>query len=299
MHRNKFSVSVVLSLTPTWVIGLFVYVGTLLWSINLSFTNSRFMPSDKYVGFYQYEKLFHTGRWLVSIENIIIFGVLYIAGCLCLGFVLAAALDRKVRFENTLRTIFLYPYAMSFVVTGVIWQWMLNPTLGIQSVGRSLGWENFEFNWIVRPEMAIYTVVIAAIWQGGGLVMVILLSSMKGINHDQWRAAHIEGIPVWRTYLSIILPQLMPAVSAAAMILGMGVIRTYDLVVALTSGGPGYSTEVPAKFIMDNLFERQNIGLAAAGATVLLVSVLAVIVPMKYVIYQREKLGKVRGKTHA
>ncbi len=135
MYRRKSSVSTFLSLIPTWAICLFVYVGTLLWSVNISFTNSRFMPSDKYVGLYQYEKLFHTGRWLVSIENIVVFGVLYIVGCLCLGFVLAAALDRKVRFENTLRTIFLYPYAMSFVVTGVIWQWMLNPTLGIQSVG--------------------------------------------------------------------------------------------------------------------------------------------------------------------
>jgi len=299
MYRRKSSVSTFLSLVPTWAIGLFVYVGTLLWSINLSFTNSRFMPSDKYVGLYQYEKLFHTSRWLVSIENIIVFGVLYIVGCLCLGFILAAALDRKVRFENTLRTIFLYPYAMSFVVTGVIWQWMLNPTLGIQSVGRSLGWESFEFNWIVRPEMAIYTVVIASIWQGGGLVMVILLSSMKGINEDQWKAAHLEGIPVWRTYVSIILPQLMPAISAAAMILGMAVVRTYDLVVALTSGGPGYSTEVPAKFIMDNLFERQNIGLAAAGASVLLVSALAVIVPVKYAIHLREKLSKGKGAAHA
>ncbi|WP_421851308.1 carbohydrate ABC transporter permease [Marinomonas sp.] len=299
MLRNKLSVSAFLSLTPTWIVVLVIYLGTLVWSVNLSFTNSRFMPSDKYIGFYQYEKLFHTARWLVSIENLIVFGVLYIGGCLCLGFILAASLDRKVRFENTFRTIFLYPYAMSFVVTGVVWQWILNPTLGVQSVVRSWGWETFEFNWIVDPNMAIYTVVFAAVWQGAGLVMVILLASMKGINEDQWKAARIEGIPVYRMYLSIILPQLTPAISAASMILGMAVIKTYDLVVALTSGGPGYATEVPAKFIMDNLFERQNIGLAAAGATVLLVSVLAVIVPIKYAFYLKAKLSGSKGKVHA
>ncbi|TIX87736.1 sugar ABC transporter permease [Rhizobium sp. P44RR-XXIV] len=277
------------ALLPTWTAAIFIYIGTMVWSVRLSFTDSTIFPSSNYVGFAQYIKLFRTSRWLASLENVLIFGVLYVGGCLALGFVLAAALDRKVRFEAVFRTIFLYPYAMSFVVTGLIWQWMLNPTFGIQATVRALGWQSFVFDWIVNRDMAIYTVVFAGIWQGAGLVMVIALSGMRGIGEEQWKAAQIDGIPIWRIYLSIILPQLGPALAASGMLLSMGVIKTYDLIVAQTGGGPGYSTEVPAKFIMDNLFERQNLGLASAGATVLVLSVVMAVAPFRYALYMRAR----------
>ncbi|MEK1892881.1 MAG: sugar ABC transporter permease [Rhizobium sp.] len=277
------------ALLPTWFAAIFVYIGTMVWSIRLSFTDSTVFPSSNYVGLAQYARLFRNSRWLASLENVVIFGVLYVIGCLVLGFLLAASLDRKVRFESMFRTIFLYPYAMSFVVTGLIWQWMLNPTLGIQAFVRSLGWTSFVFDWIVSRDMAIYTIVLAGLWQGAGLVMVITLAGMRGISEEQWKAAQIDGIPIWRVYVSIILPQLGPALAAASMLLGMGVIKTYDLVVALTGGGPGAATEVPAKFIMDNLFERQNLGLASAGATVLVLSVLMAVVPFRYAVYIRSR----------
>lgn len=287
--KRKRSLAATYALLPTWIAAIFIYIGTMVWSVRLSFTDSTIFPSSNYVGFAQYAKLFRTSRWLASLENVLIFGVLYVAGCLALGFVLAAALDRKVRFEAVFRTIFLYPYAMSFVVTGLIWQWMLNPTFGIQATVRALGWQSFAFDWIVSRDMAIYTVVFAGIWQGAGLVMVIALSGMRGIGEEQWKAAQIDGIPVWRIYLSIILPQLGPALAASGMLLSMGVIKTYDLVVALTGGGPGNATEVPAKFIMDNLFERQNLGLASAGATVLVLSVVMAVAPFRYALYMRAK----------
>jgi glucose/mannose transport system permease protein len=289
IRKRKRSFDVTAALLPTWVAVVVVYIGTMLWSVRLSFTDSTLFPSSNYVGLAQYAKLFSTPKWLAALQNVVVFGLLYVMGCLALGFLLAAALDRKIRFESLFRTIFLYPYAMSFVVTGLIWQWMMNPTLGIQASVRALGWQGFTFDWVVNPKLAIYAVVIAGVWQGAGLVMVIVLAGMRGIETEQWRAAQIDGVPVWRIYLSIILPQLGPALAAAGMLLAMGVIKTYDLIVAMTNGGPGYSTEVPAKFIMDSLFQRQNLGLATAGATVLVLTVIAVVVPFRYARHMRAR----------
>ncbi|WP_026621584.1 carbohydrate ABC transporter permease [Ensifer sp. WSM1721] len=287
--KRKTNLSATLALLPTWLVAAVVFIGTMAWSINLSFTNSTIFPSSSYVGLAQYAKLFSSVKWLASLHNVLIFGVLYVGGCLLLGFLLAAALDRKIRFESAFRTIFLYPYAMSFVVTGLIWQWMLNPTLGIQASVRSLGWESFVLDWVVNRDVAIYALVLAGVWQGAGLVMVIALAGMRGIEAEQWKAARIDGIPVWRIYVSIILPQLGPALAAAGMLLAMGVIKTYDIVVAMTNGGPGNATEVPAKFIMDNLFGRQNLGLATAGATVLVLGVIMIVAPFRYAMHMRSK----------
>lgn len=289
IRKHKFSLAALGALIPTWAVAVLVFIGTMIWSIRLSFTNSTLFPTSNYVGLAQYFKLFSTNKWLASLQNLAIFGCLYVLGCLVLGFLMAAALDRKVRFESVFRTIFLYPYAMSFVVTGLIWQWLMNPTLGIQANLRSLGWDSFTFDWLVHRETALYAVLVAGIWQGAGLVMVIVLAGMRGISSEQWRAARIEGIPVWRIYVSIVLPQLGPALAAAGMLLAMGVIKTYDLIVAMTNGGPGSATEVPAKFIMDNLFQRQNLGLATAGATVLVLTVILIVVPFRYVLHMRAK----------
>jgi glucose/mannose transport system permease protein len=288
----KRSFAVTTALLPTWLAVIVIYVGTMLWSIRLSFTDSTLFPSSNYVGLSQYAKLFATPKWLAALQNVAIFGVLYVLGCLVVGFLLAAALDRKIRFESMFRTIFLYPYAMSFVVTGLIWQWMMNPTLGIQASIRGFGWQGFSFDWVVNPKLAIYAVVIAGVWQGAGLVMVIALAGMRGIETEQWRAAQVDGVPAWRIYLSIILPQLGPALAAAGMLLAMGVIKTYDLIVAMTNGGPGFATEVPAKFIMDSLFQRQNLGLATAGATVLVLTVIAVVAPFRYAVHMRARRGE-------
>ncbi|CAN7423259.1 carbohydrate ABC transporter permease [Pararhizobium sp. LjRoot238] len=290
MARNRtYPNAASVALYPTWLAVIVIYIGTMVWSVTLSFTNSALFPSWKFVGFEQYEKLFATSKWLASLQNVVVLGVLYVIGCLVLGSLLAAALDRKVRFESAFRTIFLYPYAMSFVVTGLIWQWMMNPTLGIQASMHAIGWESFTFDLLVHRETAIYGVVLAGLWQGAGLVMVIVLAGMRGIEEEQWRAAQIDGIPVWRIYVSIILPQLGSALASAGLLLAMGVIRTYDLIVAMTNGGPGNATEVPAKFIMDNMFQRQNLGLAAAGATVLVLSVVAAAAPFRYALYMRTK----------
>ena len=216
-----------------------------------------------------------------------IFGLLFVLGCLLIGTLLAIMIDQKVRAESALRTIYLYPYSMSFIVTGLVWQWAMNPGLGIQKSVRELGWESFTFDWVVDKDMAVYALVIAGVWQASGLVMALMLAGLRGVDQELWKASRVDGIPAWRAYVSIVLPLLRPMIITAVVLLAISVVKAYDLVVALTRGGPGIASEVPAKFIMDNLFERQNIALATAASTIMLITVLAVISPWLYSEYFR------------
>lgn len=276
-----------IAFTPAALVALVVYVGCMIWTIRLSFTSSRLLPVLDWVGLAQYERLFANERFLVSIKNILAFGMFTIAGSLIFGFLLAVFIDQKIRGEAVFRTIFLYPYSMSFVVTGLAWQWFFNPTLGFQKLGRDLGFENFTFDWLINQEMVIYTLVIASIWQTSGLVMCIMLAGLRGVDESLWKAARIDGVPAWRYYLSIVIPLLGPMIITAVVLLSISVIKLYDLVVAMTRGGPGFASDVPAKFVMDHLFERNNVGLATAAATMMLVTVAAILAPWIYARYIR------------
>jgi glucose/mannose transport system permease protein len=271
-----------IALVPMALTVLLAYVGTVIWSVRVSFSSARTFPRDDFVGLMQYERLFTTDRWIVSLHNVALFGVLFIAACLVLGFLLAMFIDQRVRGEGAFRTVFLYPYAMSFVATGLIWQWMLNPELGLQASVRGLGFEDFTFDWIVSQDKVMYAIVLAAVWQASGLVMAILLAGLRGVDEELWKAARIEGVPRWRYYASIVLPQLGPSIGTAFVLLAVSVVKVYDAVVAMTQGGPGDASEVPAKFIMDHLFTRANIGLASAASTVMLLTVLALLAPWWY-----------------
>jgi glucose/mannose transport system permease protein len=279
------------ALLPMALTALVGYLGTTLWSLRVSLSSSHTLPVDDYVGLAQYARLLANDRWLLSLENLTVYGALFIAACLLLGFVLAVLIDRQVRVEAALRTAFLYPYAMSFVATGVVWQWLLNPSNGIQEAVRRLGFPDFQFDWIVDPDKVLYTIVIATVWQSSGLVMVIMLAGLRGIDPDIWKAARLDGIPTWRVYFSIALPMLAHSVATAAILLLATVVKLYDAVVAMTQGGPGTASEVPAKFIMDHLFGRANIALASAGSIVLLVSVMALLAPVVYLRSRAAQAG--------
>jgi glucose/mannose transport system permease protein len=270
------------ALAPMATTVLVAYLGTVLWSLKVSFSNSRTFPSDEYVGLAQYERLFDNERWLLSLQNLALYGVLFIAICMLLGFLLAVFIDQKVMGEGALRTIFLYPYAMSFVATGLVWQWLLNPGNGIQQAVRQMGYEDFVFDWIIDQDKVMYTIVIATVWQASGLVMAMLLAGLRGIDEDIWKAARIDGIPTWRVYVSIVLPMLGPSVATVFVLLSTAVIKLFDAVASMTQGGPGTASEVPAKFIMDHLFGRANIALASAGSIVLLLTVLILLAPLLY-----------------
>jgi glucose/mannose transport system permease protein len=258
------------------------YIGTVLWSLKISFTNSRTFPSDDWVGFTQYVRLFNNDRWMLSLQNLALYGVLFIAACMLIGFLLAVFIDQKVMGEGVFRTVFLYPYAMSFVATGLVWQWMLNPGNGLQQAVRQMGFEDFTFDWIIDQDMVIYTIVIATVWQASGLVMAMLLAGLRGIDEEIWKAARLDGIPTWRVYVSIVLPMIGPSVATVFVLLLTAVVKVFDSVVSMTQGGPGTASEVPAKFIMDHLFGRANIALASAGSIVLLLTVAALVAPVLY-----------------
>jgi len=287
--RWRRQIPAAIALAPAAVIVIVIYIGAMLWTVRLSFSSSKMLPVFDFVGWQQYERLFNTERFVLSTWNIAVFGVLFIVACLIIGFLLAVFIDQNVRFEDAFRTIFLYPYAMSFIVTGLAWQWFLHPELGLQKAVRDWGFTNFTFDWIVQPNLVMYTLVIAAVWQASGLVMAILLAGLRGIDSELWKATRIDAIPTWRVYVSIILPMLRPMLVTASVLLAVGVAKLYDLVVAMTKGGPGLASEVPAKFIMDNFFERSNVGLGSAAATVLLVTVVALLSPWIYAEHLRPK----------
>ena len=279
-----------LALLPMALTVLVAYIGAALWTFRTSLTSSRTFSSDNFIGFAQYARLFDNERWMLSLNNLAVYGALFIVACMVLGFLLAAFIDQNVTGEGFLRTVFLYPYAMSFIATGLVWQWMLAPGAGIETAVRQLGFSNFTFDWLVDQEMVIYTVVIAAVWQASGLVMALMLAGLRGVDPEIYKAARLDGIPAWRVYLSVVLPMLGPTIATVFLLLSTAVVKLYDAVVAMTGGGPGTASEVPAKFIMDHLFLRSNIGLASAGAVTLLVPVLALLAPYAYARSRRKRL---------
>ncbi|MCP4380537.1 MAG: sugar ABC transporter permease [Hyphomicrobiales bacterium] len=274
-----------IALTPMILTVLVVFIGGTIWTIAYSMTNSRVLPTRNFakdfVGLEQYVKLFATPRWIISVENLAVFGSLSLIFVFVVGFILAVLMDQKIRFENTFRTIFLYPFALSFIITGLVWQWMLNPAFGLQKSMRDLGWESFTFDWIANRDMVVYTLVIAAVWQGTGLVMALMLAGLRGIDDDIWRAARVDGIPKWRTYLSVIIPMMRPVFITTLVIVAAGVVRTYDLVVAMTGGGPGLSSQLPTVYIYEFMFVA-NLSQGLAASTVLLVTVAIIIVPWAF-----------------
>ncbi|NRQ18068.1 sugar ABC transporter permease (plasmid) [Sinorhizobium chiapasense] len=262
-------------------IAICVY-GFIAYTALLSFTGSKMFAKFDFVGLRQYERLFDNPRWITAVENMAIFGGLYVVVATCLGLYIAVLIDQKIRLEGVFRAIFLYPMALSFVVTGVIWQWLLNPGLGLEHMVRSLGWQSFTFQWLVEPDWAIYTIVIAGVWQVTGFVMALFLAGLRGVDTEILRAARVDGAPVHKVYTRIVIPALRPVFLTAFVIEAHLAIKSYDLVVALTKGGPGVSTELPSTFMYSMTFTRNELGVGAASATVMLTSLAAIIVPYLY-----------------
>ncbi len=276
---------------PMALTALVIFIGCSAWTVVYSFTGSRLLPKTRWVGFDQYDRLWDTTRWIVSIENLAIYGGCMLVLSLVLGFTMAALLDQRIRFENTFRTIFLYPYALSFVVTGLTWQWMLNPTFGLQKVVRDMGYPDFTFAPLTDGDFAIYGVLLAGLWQGTGLVMVIMLAGLRGIDEDIWKASRVDGIPKWKTYVVIVLPMMRGAIITALVLVATSIIKVFDLIVAQTQGGPGLATEVPAKYVMDMMFRNQNLGQGFAASTMMLMFVMIILVPWTLYEFRERRRG--------
>jgi carbohydrate ABC transporter membrane protein 1, CUT1 family (TC 3.A.1.1.-) len=277
-------------LAPSFaMVVVFVY-GFIAWTAYISFTNSKLLPRYQFEGLLQYRKLWEMDRWHVALDNLFVFSALFILFCMAIGLLLAILLDQRIRIEGALRTIYLYPMALSFIVTGTAWKWILNPGLGIEKAVRELGFENFEFNWLVDPEFAIYTIVIAGVWQSSGFVMAIFLAGLRSIDDEIIKAAYMDGANLPRIYLRIIIPAMRATFLSAFIVLAHLAIKSFDLIVVLTRGGPGYATDMPATFMYAMAFSRGRIGLAAASATIMIITVMAIIIPYLY--------SELRSKRH-
>ena len=267
---------------PSFAASLFFVYGFIAWTVYISFTPSGMLPNYEFIGLDQYRELWAMPRWHIALNNLFVFGTLFILICTALGILLAIFLDQRIRAEGALRTIYLYPMALSLIVTGTAWKWILNPGLGIESVVQGWGFENFQFDWLVNREMAIYTVVIAGVWQASGFVMALFLAGLRSVDDEVIKAAAIDGASLPRTYWSIVLPMLRPVFLSSFIVLAHLAIKSFDLVVALTGGGPGIATDLPATFMYAMAFQRSELGLAAASAVMMLVTILAIIVPYLY-----------------
>lgn len=272
-------------MAPSVLAALFFTYGFVLWTFYLSFTDSQMFPSYELTGLKSYAKLWANIRWQIAYTNFFVFGFFYVVITTVVGLGLAIMMDQRIRAEAFFRSILLYPMAISFVVTGVVWRWLLNPQTGIEKLVQDLGWLSFQFDWIVQKDMAIYAVVFAGVWQASGFVMVLFLAGLRSVDANLTKAAQIDGAPMWMIYWRIIIPSIQPIVIAVLIILVQNALRTFELVQALTSGGPGIATTVPAIFVFDVMYARGQLGQGAAGAIMMLVMLLVFLVP--YVIYLR------------
>lgn len=280
---------------PMMFIVLVVFIGGTFWTVASSFTDIKTLPIftpqdfyDHWVGFDQYRRLWSTPRWIVSITNLAIYGTLYTVFAFIIGFGLAVLMDQKIRAEGVFRTIYLYPFALSLIVTGKVWAWIMSPAFGLEATVRGLGWETFTFDWLTNRDMSIYAVVIAGLWQGTGLVMALMLAGLRGIDDEIWRAAKVDGVPKWRTYIQIVLPMMRPVLITTFVIVASGAVRVFDLVIALTQGGPGTSSQVPSLYVYEKLFVGALAQGTAASSMMLLVTAL-ILVPWVMVEFGKKK----------
>ncbi len=275
-HLSKLVVA------PSFLAAVIFFYGFILWTVYISLTGSRMLPDYELIGFDNYLRIWRLSRWETAFDNLFIFGVLFILISMAVGCVLAVLLDQRIRAEGVLRSIYLYPMAISYIVTGTAWKWLLDPGIGLEKAMHDMGWTSFSFGWINDPDMAIYTVVIAAVWQASGFVMAMVLAALRGVDDEIIKAAWLDGASLPNIYRRIIIPTIRPVFLSAFVILMHLAIKTFDLVMALTAGGPGTSTAVPATFMYDMAFQRDRLDFAATSAVMMLATVAAIIVPYLY-----------------
>jgi glucose/mannose transport system permease protein len=277
-RRRRFiaALPAVIGTLPMATVAIGVFIIAIAFTIIWSFTSTKFFPSFEFVGLRQYAKLWSTPRWVASVSHIWFFGIMQISFCMVFGFLLAVFMDQRIRQEDTFRTIFLYPFALSAIITGLIWQWVMDPGLGVQAAVQRMGWTDFRFAPIANGETAIYGLVVATVWNGAGVTMAILLAGLRGIDDEIWKATRIDGIPAWRVYLFIVIPMMRGAVTTALILLTVAVVRIFDLEVAMTGGGPGIATRMPASYVIDNINSR-DVAQGMAAAVCMLIPILSVI----------------------
>jgi glucose/mannose transport system permease protein len=278
-----------LVLAPSFLLVLVFVYGFNLWTLFLSFTNSRAFPNTNLIGFTNYLRLwdwtFETdppSNWYTALVNMGVFGGLYIFFCLFLGLALAILLDQKIRGEGILRPIYLYPLALSFIVTGTAWKLFLDPRIGLEKAVHDWGWTSFHFDWVVNPPMMIYCVAIAGIWQTSGFVMAMFLAGLRGVDGEILKAAQIDGASAYQTYRRIVIPIMRPVFFSALIVLAHMAIKSYDLVLSVTGKNPGGAAELPSTFMYSYTFTRNQMAIGSTSAVIMLMTIAAIMVPYIY-----------------
>jgi len=276
-----------LVLAPSFILVLIFVYGFNLWTLFLSFTNSKAFTSTNLVGWRNYQKLWtwtfdHTSNWHTAIVNMGLFGGLYVFFCLALGLTLAILLDQKIRGEGILRPIYLYPLALSFIVTGTAWKLFLDPRIGLDKAMHDIGWSSFHFDWVVTPRMMIYCVAIAGVWQTSGFVMAMFLAGLRGVDGEILKAAQIDGASAFTTYRRIVIPMLRPVFLSAIIVLTGMALKSYDLVLSVTGKNPGGAAELPSTFMYSYTFTRDQMAVGSASAVIMLMTIAAIMVPYLY-----------------
>jgi glucose/mannose transport system permease protein len=271
-----------LVLAPSLAASLVFVYGFMLVTGYMSLTPSTMMPRYTFAGLARYRDLFANDVWWESVRNLAWFALPFIVVSVAIGLTLALLLDQRIRQEGALRAVYLYPLALSQIVAGTAWQWILNPSMGLQDAIRHLGWSGFTLSWLSDPDRAIFCIVIAAVWQCTGFVAALFLAGLRGIDDEIIKAAQVDGASMPKIYRRVVLPSMRPVFFSVLVILTHLTIKTFDLVVALTGGGPGTSSYLPTMFMYTFAFERGRLGIGAASAMMMLVAVIAVLVPLMY-----------------
>ncbi|MEQ1901522.1 MAG: sugar ABC transporter permease [Devosia sp.] len=275
--RRRVRFAPIIATLPMIIISLSVFFVAILFTIYWSFTKSGMFPGWVWYGTRQYEILWNTNNWQIAVSNIWLFGLASLAINLIVGFFLAVFMDQNIRQESLFRSIFLYPFAMSLYVTGLAWQWILDPNLGLQNALQNLGFTDFRFAPLGNPNQAMIGLVLGGCWQGAGVTMAILLAGIRSVDQEIWKASKIDGIPTWRTYLFIVIPMMRGAVATTLVLQVTGVIRTFDLVVSMTGGGPGIATWMPAMYVINAIQSKLNVGQGSAAATMMLAPIAVIL----------------------
>jgi glucose/mannose transport system permease protein len=272
-----------LAIWPPLVISCGYVIIFTFWTVGVSLTRSTLLPDYSWAGWRNYVAILNSRNWQIAYVNLYIYSGGFVLLATAAGLLLAVLMDQRIRGETVFRTVFLYPIAVSFVVTGTVWGWLFNPSIGVQKLMHDFGWSTFHFGWVIDRDMAIYAIVVAAVWHGSGFAMALFLAGLRSVDGDLIKAAQIDGAGSWRIYRRVVLPSIAPIFVAVLVILLQFAIKTYDLVVALTAGGPGLASVLPALVVYDFMFQRGELGQGSAAAVMLLASLAVVLLP--YAIY--------------
>jgi glucose/mannose transport system permease protein len=299
-------------------VAVFVY-GFIGWSAFVSVSEwNTVRPDYTFVGLDNFRDLFSNFRFQIDVRNTVVFTVFFVGSCLLIGFVLASLLDRQIRMEGLFRSIYLFPMAVSFIVTGVVWRWLLAPRAGVNLLADKVGASSLQYDWYTDPTvayihptsplgealhwiglgfladanfgipLAMVSVVIAATWQMSGFVMVLYLAGLRAIPDELKEAARADGASELQVLRHISMPLLRPVTLSAMIILGHQSLKIFDLVVSMTQRGPGFATDVPALFMFETTFQGNHFARGAAISIVMLVSVSFLVIPYLFWSLRRE-----------